>query len=72
MVAVEGGLVLADSVVALLRAVTPHAADCAKNTATLLIESVNTVRAVERLAHKASDYVEVLTILSLRELERTK
>jgi len=72
MVAVEGGLVVADSVVALLRAVTPHAADCAKNTATLLIESVNTVRSVERLAHKTSDYVELLTKLSLRELERTK
>lgn len=72
MVAVEGGLVVADSVVALLRAVTPHAADCAKNTATLLIESVNAVRAVESLAHKASNYVEVLTNLSLRELERTK
>ena len=72
MVAVEGGLVVADSVVALLRAVTPHAADCAKNTATFLIESVNLVRAVERLAHKTANYVEVLTNSALRDAERER
>jgi hypothetical protein len=52
--------------------VTPHAADCAKNTAALLIESVSTVHTIKNLAHKTSKYVEVLTNLSLRELERTK